>query len=342
MTEFHPKVFLVDNVTAHPYADRLDMINVYGGYPCAVTKDKYKVGDTAIYIPVDCMVDTKRPEFKFLDKNGREEFVHIKALMLRNIFSMGLVIDNIGNWPVDYEPVKELDVRRFEPVSDDDSDDVITGLSIMPTYDLEPLRMYHHKFRMGEEVILTEKINGTNSGFVFSTAYNCLILRSSTRYRRYNPESYSDWNRIAKKYNFQEVLRAYPGIGIYGEICGGSLVKGFNYGITNPIERKLLVFDAIDTRTHRWLHHSETCKMILDINTIFNINLEMVPWSIMMPWTGIDNENISRYSNGGSLEGNHIREGCVIESLERERFDDGTRAKLKLHGEDYLLKRKLK
>lgn len=80
-------------VVHHPNADKLDIATVDGN-PCIIQRDSFRVGDPVVYVPVDTLVPVALDAFNHLssrhvDKNGMHR---VRAIKLRGIFSMGLVV----------------------------------------------------------------------------------------------------------------------------------------------------------------------------------------------------------------------------------------------------------
>jgi hypothetical protein len=155
-------------------------------------------------------------------------------------------------------------------------------------------------------------------------------------YKKYNPSSGSYWNVIAQQYRLPDVLKPFKDIAIYGEIYGGRMQKGFDYCLVD--RQKFLIFDAYCCKTNTWLGFNETYKIVCEMNTNpFKIEFEMVPIIYRKyGWNGLD--EIKRFAEGPTHLGNkHVREGIVVESLDKAVNNRGIRMKFKLHGEGYLL-----
>ena len=56
MTDWLPQVVKIEKVEKHPDADALDVATVLGDYPVIVKRGEYKVGDIALYLPIDTIV----------------------------------------------------------------------------------------------------------------------------------------------------------------------------------------------------------------------------------------------------------------------------------------------
>jgi RNA ligase (TIGR02306 family) len=91
-TEFQVRIVRIGDVQKHPGADTLSLVDVEG-YPVVIKTGAFQRGDLAVYVPVDAIVPTSRPEFAFLAEGKATKTEHrIKAARLRGIFSMGLLV----------------------------------------------------------------------------------------------------------------------------------------------------------------------------------------------------------------------------------------------------------
>ena len=92
MSEFHVRKVTITNKELHPNADSLSITNVEG-YPVVIRTEDFQLGDQALYIPVDALLDVRNPRFSFLTSRTNETGIHrVKAAKIRGIFSMGLLI----------------------------------------------------------------------------------------------------------------------------------------------------------------------------------------------------------------------------------------------------------
>jgi len=128
MSEFLVQVVQIGPVRKHPGADRLEITDIHGGYPCIIKIGDFKEKDLAVYIPVDAIVPD-RAEFKFLAPKDwepgaplPERYRRIKAKRLRGVFSMGLVVPMSvlppGNYQVGDDVREILQIKKWEPEED--------------------------------------------------------------------------------------------------------------------------------------------------------------------------------------------------------------------------------
>lgn len=309
------RVVRIGPVARHPNADKLSVTRIHGGYPVILKTGDFSEGDLAIYVPVDSVVPGDDPRWAFLRGSNR-----IRAKKLRGVFSMGLLTP-IEPGMIEGEEVGErLRIVHYEPVSDNPAEDEPRQIGL-PTYtDIEPLRRWSEVLSPDEEVIITEKIHGTNARFVW--AEDRLWCGSRTRWKREHPKS--PWWSVASTHDLAGLLAARPGLMLFGEVYGR--VQDLRYGKDDGFA--LAVFDALDVGRGRFLDYSDFEAAAAEMA------LPAAPVLYRGPWKGAP----EHLAEGLTLVGGgaHVREGFVVRPA-RERFDDRVgRVILKLHGEGYL------
>ncbi len=181
------EVVRIDRIEKHPNADTLGIVNVFGGYPCIVRLQDWRVGDLAAYVPPDSLVPVDREEFAFLkdrpdgkkDVNGRIYHL-VRSIKLRKLPSLGLLINlrqtGIVNMPnVGEDLATYFEVLHYEPPTQGTNLQkfVKRGLAEKapftnpPVYDLDALRRFNYVFIDGEAVSVTEKIHGANARYLW-------------------------------------------------------------------------------------------------------------------------------------------------------------------------------
>lgn len=185
------EVVRIDRIEKHPNADTLGIVNVFGGYPCIVRLQDWKVGDFAAYVPPDSLVPVDREEFAFLkerpdgkkDVNGKIYHL-VRSIKLRKLPSLGLLIKLDQQ---DYDtPARPLfvpgddlagyfGVLHYDPPqqSHGGPNHIKRGYAEKapfinpPVYDLDALRRFNYVFTDGEAVSVTEKIHGANARYTW-------------------------------------------------------------------------------------------------------------------------------------------------------------------------------
>lgn len=201
------------------------------------------------------------------------------------------------------------------------------GWSI-PFYDIEGLRKYWNCFLPNEQVVLLEKINGSNSGFCHDGTK--LVVKSRNYYKKEDEQDM--WWDAAKRYDLENKLVKYPMMVFFAE-CAGQ-VKRFRYGAEisgGSLHTKLFFFDIFDLSKMRYLNYED------GLSIVKSLSLEYAPEIYKGPWT--NKEEMYPYAEGLSLVDNKtIREGFVMKPLV-ERFEPklNGRWQVKLISETYNL-----
>lgn len=316
------------SIKDHPNADRLSIVTVKGWEVITAKKDdgdhNYKVGDKVVYCPIDSVLPQELSDSmditKYLSK-GR-----VLTTKLRGSYSQGLII------PISYIPdhMREegtsvgeyLGIKKYErPIKFSLSGLQATSPQRFRRFtSIENIKNFINILQLGEEVVITEKIHGTNfrcgildGEFLVGSHNVCLKENDNNLY----------W-QIAKKYNFKDILT--EGQIIYGEIYGDG-VQPLKYGLTN--EKKFIAFGLIqDDKYLNYDDFKEFCQVK---------NIPTAPELYKGKW---DMDLVSLVSGKSTMpNASHIREGFVVTPLvEREARSVG-RVCLKAISEEYLLKK---
>lgn len=139
----------------------------------------------------------------------------------------------------------------------------------------------------------------------------------------------STWWQVATDLGLEDKLKQIDSCAIYGEVYGQ--VQDLKYGKTGV---ELVLFDALDTTTGRYLDHDDFVEVARFIG------LPTAPVLYRGPWS----EDLLALAEGPSTipGADCIREGFVVRPV-KERRDDGRggigRVILKVVGENYLLRK---
>lgn len=194
----------------------------------------------------------------------------------------------------------------------------------VPVYDVEALKNYKNAFEPGEQVVVTEKIHGSNARFLYldgkqyagshnywkAQGSNCVWRKALTQ----NP-----W--------IETFCKAHPGYTLYGEVVPTQ--KGFDYGCKDG-EVKFFAFDVL-MPNGEYVSYS----LLPEFWRCWDGNV--VPTLYKGPF---DLEKIKTVVDGPSTVpgAKHIREGVVIRA-DKERHVRGLgRLQLKLVSNMFLEK----
>lgn len=358
-SEFHVEVVRIGEVIKHPNADTLSITNVHGGYPCIFRTGDFKEGDLAVYVPVDALVPVSRLEFAFLAKPGVERH-RVRAMKLRGVFSMGLLVSVPGNMRLNEDVAEFFHITKYEPPV---KGDPLTPPGNkaprpqrsppgMPVYGVEAYRRHKYVLQDGEPVVITEKLHGTNARYSYiggklyvgshnrmrgntpsplSVFFNRLKLRVKTLFgiphRAQLEMNEGDvWWQMAKQLNLKERLAKIPDHTIYGEIIGAGVQKGFDYGY--QLTRQFVLFDVFDIHTGKFLSY-DALQAFAKAHGFMT-----APLLYMGPWT----ESCLNLAEGKTIMGGkHIREGIVVKADPERTLPGFGRVSLKYVSEAYLL-----
>jgi hypothetical protein len=353
MSEFHVVCVRIGPIEKHPNADSLSITNIHNGYPVIFRTGDYHEGDLACYIPVDAEVPLCNPEFKFLDAGKGRDKERIRAKRLRGVFSMGLLVpapsfakegDDLQEWfgITKYETESEqLDAIVRDNVKRRGLygnvqwyiSRAINALLVwfglrkppgpkLSYFDIDGIRKRSNDFIVGEDVILTEKLDGSLGKFIHTGKH--FYIGSRNKWRN---DSY--WAECALKYDLEFKLKQFPGHVLYGEIIGPTQKR-------MPYRDGALEFYAFDCyilHEKRWMDYDELCAFCE-----LDLNMQTVPILWRGPWPEDWKSELAPLAEGKSriLGTKHILEGWVAKTT-LERDSNHGRVILKLHGENFLL-----
>lgn len=277
------EVCQVKEIQPIPKADRLELVLVKG-WQCVVQKDRFKIGDSVVYIPIDSILPHDLENILFgpdskitLDKS------RVRTIKIRGAISQGLVIGlpEIGldpNLEIGTNVQEKLGIKKYEP-PERRSGSITRGQQtskkqINPYFskysDIENIKNYPD-ILLGEEVLISEKIHGTNwrAGYVPVITRNIWmrIINKLFKYYKNKQEfvygskniqlqykllkesKYFDemfgkniyWGMV-QKYDIIDKLKEYKNIILYGEAYGNGVQKNYHYGCKQG-EHKLVIID---------------------------------------------------------------------------------------------------
>lgn len=204
-----------------------------------------------------------------------------------------------------------------------------------PVYDVDAYKNHIGKFVPGEEVIVTEKIHGSNARFTYEprkSLLDRLLLRPTASAghlyagsrKLWKGASGSIWRQVLRDQPWIEKwCREHPGYTLYGEVVPTQ--SGFNYGCGTGTSN-LFVFD-IRTPADEWMN-------ITDIEKEFEG--DAINWVPVLYRGPFDEDAIKKFVDGPSMRGAHMREGVVIHPVTERRVSGLGRLKLKIVSNVYL------
>ena len=359
MSTFTVEVVKILDVLSHPNADRLSIAQIKG-WQCVIAKDSYKAGDLVVYIPIDSVLPEEVENRLFANSKVKLNNHRVRTIKLRGAISQGMVagFDQLGIKPCDegtdlasklgivkYEQTVQLTTRGGRPRSKK-----ATNPNFVKYTEIENYKNYPNGFTFGEEVVVTEKIHGTNyrAGWVIAVAdtwwkkvklyfgklpkYEFVFGSHNVQLQNGKPNVVSTvpyenvYARAVAAFNLKEILK--PGEVIYGELYGYGIQNHYSYGC-KPGEFGLVIFDLmIDGKYQDTAVLEKFCK---------ERGFKMPP----ILYRGQFNlEVIKALTVGNSVMAptQKIREGVVIKP-EKDTVTYFGRKVLKLISDEYLLQK---
>lgn len=336
MSEFYTEVVRIGKITKHPDADSLSITDVLGGYPCIIKTGDFVEGQLAVYLSVDTLCPLDNPLFAFLAKSGSpkslngKQYARIKAVKLRGIFSMGLLIPADPGWEEGQNVSEFLGIEKYEPLVTNTANGgrSSTFPGELIHYDIEGIRKYENLLQENEQVVVLEKVDGQNSSFVYTDTDFVVCSHNQKKERPLDSEPVANWWQIAAKYDIERKLEQCRNLAVYGEVYG--YVSDLRYG-TKPGELLLAIFDVLDIRNRRWLNWDDVVELANELE------LPLVPELYRGCWK----PELKELSEGKTTinKADHIREGIVVKPLYERTDRKIGRVILKLHGTGYLLRK---
>lgn len=277
MSECITRVTKIHKIIPHENADALELAKV-DGWQCVIPKGVYSEGDACVYIPIDSVLPLQLEETLLGGAKVKLNKGRVKTIRLRGQYSQGLVanietikeyLGNHGCHIVLHENTditKELGIKKYEPKLPSFQQFQKTKVRYQnPEFykyaSIENIKNYTRLFEPEEEVIVTEKIHGTNfrAGWVRKDPkamslmqkvmyYLILIFNKKSMWEftvgshnvQLDPEGDNVYSEMARRLELKNKLA--KGEILYGEIYGPNIQKGYHYGLKDG-ERGFVAFD---------------------------------------------------------------------------------------------------
>lgn len=364
MSSFKVEVIKIDEVLVHPNADRLELC-VVRGWNVVAQKGLYRAGDLCVYVPIDSVLPRKIEDQLFPEGSKiKLQKSRVRSIRIRGAVSQGMLIrpDEFGlQGKKEGDDVTDiLGIVKYEP-----PEESIPGLlntskastrkqpnvHFRKYTDMENFKNHPKVFEEGENVWVTEKLHGTSARYMWAPreelrglfgrfitwflklfglwrpfefvfgSRNVQLHVASNRNAKY--ELTNVYGKIAAQEDIINKLK--PGEGIYGEIVGPGVQKGYHYGITEG-KHEFFAYDVLING--RWLDPHEFRAFCAERG------FKHVPELYHGPY---NKDVVLSYRDGDSTLGNQkVREGVVVKP-EKESIYYGGRKVLKMISDEYLL-----
>jgi RNA ligase (TIGR02306 family) len=341
MAECIVEVCEIEKVYPHPNADALELAQIKG-WQCVVPIGKYQAGDTVTYIPIDSMIPLEHADrwgiTKYLSvksvSNDMEMPVpagRVRCARLRGEPSFGVIVDVEDlAWSVGQDVKAHYGIFKYIPPLKPTAGDAEASHPLFVEYtDIENLRNFPDVLEEGEEVVVTEKLHGTNCRI---GAIEGEPMAGSMSLRRKRPATSEAMATSTYWFPFTlpavQALIAKMGARhrqfiLFGEVVG-SKIQDLHYGC-----KGMLGFRAFDILADGKYLDAEAF-----FGTCAQFGVETVP---VLYRGGYSLEKMRELSAGNTLlTDNHIREGVVVKPILERTHPKIGRVALKYIGDPYL------
>src|SRR5215470_15574238 len=348
MSSLIVEVCEIAQVLAHPNADALE-VAVVKGWQCIIKKDSFRPGDRVVYFPLDTVLPLELSErlgvTKYLkalrhdyDTEGKAWGGRVGAARLRGQVSYGLLIAcEDAAWKVGDDVKEHYGVIKWEPPLELGGDEAAPAHPRFHAYtDIENGKNFPTAFRDGEEIVLTEKVHGTNAriGLIQTEEGPVWMAGSHNQRKKAPPEGEPPglyWLPLTD--NVKALLSAprFEGrsVILFGEIYGAG-VQDLSYGLHNNRKE----FRAFDLSVDGTYLDFDDFRAVCDA-----FGVPTVPLVHRGPF---DPGVVQHHTVGHTLvcEQKQIREGVVIRAV-KERFAEELNGRLVLKSisDDYVLRK---
>ena len=349
MSKLVVDVTTISKIREHSNADKLEIAEIKGWQVC-VGKDQFQEGNKVVYFPPDTVL----PRFVTdamnvtnymprVDKDRAFQFRgRVKQVRLRGEPSFGLVALPLSEeWEVGEDVADAYGATKYDPPIRPDSGDSEPSHPLFVRYtDIENMRNYPNIFEEGEEIVITEKIHGTNCrvGSLPDEEGGYKLVAGSHNLQRKEPENEDGYESHLYWYPLgciEGVTRLFlhlyseqsnKQIILFGETYGKRVQKSHDYGETNA-----LGFRAFDLYVDgRYVEFAAKMSLFQQFGIPTVPVLYRGPFSI---------EKVRELSSGQTtvIGATHIREGVVVAPVNERRDPTIGRVILKYVSDEYLL-----
>lgn len=320
----------ISKIRVHPNADRLEIAEVLG-WQVVVGKGLYKDGEKVVYFPPDTLLPAEwadkwsvRQHLKGVDKD------RIGKVKLRDEPSFGLIarLPEGQDWPIGENVHAFFGAQKYTPPLRS-GEDVVANHPLFDAYtDIENMRNFPTLIQDGEEVVMTEKLHGTNCRIAMIEGVRLGGSRHLNRKGPLEGQQPSHYWFPWKHPNVANMMKKLGAMNqsviLYGEVFGKG-IQDLGYNQTG------WAFAAFDMSIDgKYLDHDQFAKHCTEFS------VPMVPFVYRGPFSL---DKAKEFSTGKTLlGGTHVREGVVVKPVKERRDPAVGRVILKYVGDDYLLR----
>ena len=323
----------ISNIRPHPNADSLDIAEVLG-WQVVIKRGTFEAGERVVYFPIDTLLPVE-----LSDRFGVTPYLskqRIRATRLRGEPSFGLVMPvEDASWEVGQNVAEHYGAVKWEPPVREPrggGGKFIPNPHQVPHHplfaeytEIENMRHYPEMLGEDEQVVITEKIHGTNSriGMVDGE-----WVAGSHHVQR-GPGDDLYWSPKPVVERLVEALAKYhKQVIVFGEIYGAA-VQSLDYGKSG--HEGYRAFDLlIDGRYVDYPTFRDLCQIY---------GVPRVP-ALWLREFSLETTKVLAQGKSQLDFANHLREGVVVKPLLERSNPKVGRVILKWVSDDYLLAKK--
>ena len=359
MSELKIEVCKILEINPHPNADRLVIAKIKG-WDVIIKKDIMNMGDLVAFIPPDSILTKTLQEFlgitNYCAELPKSNPLHelgsrrVKATRLRGVASYGTVMTikdvekyfelefngDISDRLVEGSDLSAvLNIRKYEPPVRATAGDAEVESPMFHKYiEIENWRNYPNVFKDGDQVVITQKIHGSNCriGYCLDTKDGQWKIMAGSHKVRRKEGLY--WTPLEMYPQLVDMImdiysrNSQQPVVVFGEIFGDG-IQDITYGLTNG-KKDFRIFDiSVGGKYMSWPFMNGNCS-IYKIPTV--PLLYIGPYSEDVVKQNTDGEAFA-FTTNAKFKG---REGCVIKSYLEEEDPYFGRKILKSVSVDYL------
>lgn len=365
------------DIQKHYNADSLEVATVYG-FQVIVKKGQYSVGDPVLYIPIDSILPqwledrlfpyTKNAEGQMVPPKVKLNHHRVRQIRLRKLASQGMLIDLqeigedltklSGQLRLEKDYSNWLDITKYEPpVSGPSStrgkDKQRNRKNEHPLFHkyngLDNIKWFPTLFKEGEQIVIQEKLHGTNARASLLPYRTNSIWRKLVKLFGRAPEVEQCYgsNNVQKSVGMANKVHFYSedvwgnvfkamdvfaklkfGETVFGEIIGPGIQSNYDYGLK---EHRFVLFDVkilSEDGKQGWLTPDEVEAFAKERG---------FEYVTVLYRGGYDKEAAYKLTFGNSVycPTQKVREGIVIKAA-ADYSVEGNKKALKWVSEDYL------
>ena len=344
MSELIIQPTTIEAIKPHPNADRLE-IAVVGGWEIVTGKDNYNVGDVVVHIQPESMVPKTWADAwgvtEYLSWKKEVDCGRVRCARLRGITSFGFLVPNESGAELGTDLADHYGISKYDPPQHLGAGRVLNEHPLFHRYtNIENLRNHKGGLNYEDELIVTEKLHGTNSriGWVRLTDDEDFERVIGTHKTQRDPEDCGMYGLPLQLYS-DAFERLFEGIAsvkfagdqtksiiVFGEIYGAG-VQDLHYGAKQ--EKGYRVFDiSVDGDYLPWDLMQVMCH---------KAGLPTVP---VLDYGVFTFEQLVELAQGNTtMDDKHVREGIVFRPRSVERLWGNRRMIFKLISDGYMLRK---